>query len=219
MWKYYENIVIVFLNLNFLFFILCFPYFILFFYPYFLLLFFPRFFSSTHVPLLFFSLFPSFLFFPITSSTLVILRYSRSKENGALSSHIHGEIHSLNSWWGLPWMWEEGVPFHYTSGLPKNFPLHTRALTFFLFFLLSSFSLPLHTLERSTQSWALFLSIFFLPFLLPLRLQVSFLPSIPSKHTNFLGVLLIKTLPSKCISQIRLDINNFFFKNIQRNAR
>ena len=186
----------------------------------FFLLFFPLFFLlHTRTLTFFFSLFPSFLFFPITSSTLVILRYSRSKENGALSSHIHGEIHSLNSWWGLPWMWEEGVPFHYTSGLPKNFPLHTRALTFFLFFLLSSFSLPLHTLERSTQSWALFFSIFFLPFLLPLRLQVSFLPSIPSKHTNFLGVLLIKTLPSKCISQIRLDINKFFFKNIQRNAR
>ena len=80
---YCENIVTVFLNFNFLFFILCFPYFILFFYPYFLL-----FFSFTHVPLLFFlyfllfsfslplpphtcpyffSLFPSFVFFPTTS--------------------------------------------------------------------------------------------------------------------------------------------------------
>ena len=65
---------IVFLNFNFLFFILCFPYFILFFYPYFLL-FFPLFFYSTHVPLIFFSLFPSFLIFPTTSSTYVPLTF------------------------------------------------------------------------------------------------------------------------------------------------
>ena len=60
----------VFLNFNFLFFILCFPYFILFFYPYFLL-----FFSSTPAPLPFFSLFHSFLFFPTTSSTHVPLLF------------------------------------------------------------------------------------------------------------------------------------------------
>ena len=54
---YCENIVTVFLNFNFLFFILCFPYFILFFYPYFLL-----FFSFTHVPLLFFLYFLLFSF-------------------------------------------------------------------------------------------------------------------------------------------------------------
>ena len=61
----------IFLNFNFLFFILCFPYFILFSYPYFLLLllFFP-FFSHPHTyPYFFFSLFPYFLFFPTTSST------------------------------------------------------------------------------------------------------------------------------------------------------
>ena len=28
----------------------------------------------------------------------VILRYSRSTENGAPSSHIHDGVHSLNSW-------------------------------------------------------------------------------------------------------------------------
>ena len=33
-----------------------------------------------------------------------------------------------------------------------------------------------------------------------------------------LGVLLIKSLPSKCISQIRLDINNFFFLNTDQCA-
>ena len=52
---------IAFLNFNFLFFILFFPYFFIFFHPYFLL-FSPLFFSSTHV-LLLFSFFPSFLFF------------------------------------------------------------------------------------------------------------------------------------------------------------
>ena len=51
---------VVFLNFNFLFFILFFPYYY-FFYPY-NFLFFPIFFSSTHVPLLFSFLF--FLFFP-----------------------------------------------------------------------------------------------------------------------------------------------------------
>ena len=96
---YCENIMTGFLNFNFLFFILCFPYFI--FYPYFLLFFPfffpPLFFSSTHIPLIFFFfLFPSFISFP----------------------------------------------YHF---------LYTHALTFFLFFLLSSFSLPLHTPERSTS--------------------------------------------------------------------
>ena len=62
MWKYYENIVTIFLNFNFLFFILCFPYFILFFYPYFLL-FFPSFFLLHACTLNFFffiSFFPLF---------------------------------------------------------------------------------------------------------------------------------------------------------------
>ena len=39
----------------------------------------------------------------------VILRYFRSTENGAPSSHIHGGIRSLNSWWDPPWMWKEGA--------------------------------------------------------------------------------------------------------------
>ena len=52
----------------------------------------------------------------------VILRYFRSKENDVFSSHIHGGVRSLNSWWDLPWMWEERAPFHYTPRLPKNFP-------------------------------------------------------------------------------------------------
>ena len=30
----------------------------------------------------------------------VILRYSRRTENGSPSSHIHGGVRSLNSWWG-----------------------------------------------------------------------------------------------------------------------
>ena len=47
--------------------------------------------------------------------------YSWSMENGAPSSHIHGKVRSLNSMWGLSWMWEERAPFHYTPGLPKNF--------------------------------------------------------------------------------------------------
>ena len=52
----------------------------------------------------------------------VILRYSRSTENGAPSFRIYGGVRSLNSWWDPPWMWEEGAPFHYTPRLPKNFP-------------------------------------------------------------------------------------------------
>ena len=74
LWKYYENIVIVFLNFNFLFFILCFPYFILFFYPYFLL-FFPLFFSPPHMYPYSFSLFLCYLFFPTTSSIHVPLLF------------------------------------------------------------------------------------------------------------------------------------------------
>ena len=38
--------------------------------------------------------------FPIAKG--VILRYSRSTENGAPSSHIHGKVHSLNSRYGPP---------------------------------------------------------------------------------------------------------------------
>ena len=55
-----KNIVVVFLNFNFLFFILFFPYY--FFFIHIISFFFPIFFSSTHVPLLFSFLF--FLFFP-----------------------------------------------------------------------------------------------------------------------------------------------------------
>ena len=84
----------------------------------------------------------TFLYFKngIIAINWVILRYSRSMENGAPSSHIHGGVRSLNSWWGPPWMWEEGAPFHYTPGLPKNFPvvwfeitLHTRSLKMSLY--------------------------------------------------------------------------------------
>ena len=52
----------VFLNFNFFFFILCFPYFILYFYPYFLLLFFPIFFLLHTRTLTFFF---SVSFFPL----------------------------------------------------------------------------------------------------------------------------------------------------------
>ena len=54
MWKYYENIVVAFLNFNFLFFILFFPY--LFFFSstrFFSFLFIPLFFSSTPFPYLY----------------------------------------------------------------------------------------------------------------------------------------------------------------------
>ena len=63
---YCENIVVAFLNFNFLFFILFFPYFFILFFihiiSFFFLFFPPLFFSSTHVPLLFsfFSFFPLF---------------------------------------------------------------------------------------------------------------------------------------------------------------
>ena len=58
------------------------------------------------------------LHFPIR----VICRYSRSTVNNASSSHIHGMIHSLNSWWGPPWIWKDGALFCYTSTVPKYFP-------------------------------------------------------------------------------------------------
>ena len=66
---YCENIMIAFLNFNFSFFILFFPYFFIFFHPYFLLLFFllfSLFFSPPHTyPSLFsFFFFPLFPFFP-----------------------------------------------------------------------------------------------------------------------------------------------------------
>ena len=51
----------------------------------------------------------------------VILRYLRSIENCAPSSYIHGGVHSLNSWWDPPWIWEEGTPFLCTPRVPKNF--------------------------------------------------------------------------------------------------
>ena len=61
---------IVFLNFNFLFFILCFPNFIYFF------IHISFFFSPPHTyPYFFFSLFPSFLFFPTTPSTHVPLTF------------------------------------------------------------------------------------------------------------------------------------------------
>ena len=123
------------------------------------------------------------------------------------------------------------------------FLLHTRTLTFFfLFFLLSSFSQPLpphtcpylfslfpsfdffpttsHIIMFRTELGTFFLFLFLFSFFLsPFSLttsSASFFPSIPSKHTNFLGVLLIKTLPSKCIFQIILDINKIKKKKIYR---
>ena len=60
----------------------------------------------------------------------VILRYSRSTENGASSSHIHDEICLLNSWWGPPWMWEEGALFFHASGVSKYFPPNTSVEAF-----------------------------------------------------------------------------------------
>ena len=61
----------------------------------------------------------------IASSNRVILRYSWSTENGASSSHIHGGVCLLNSWWDLSWMWEERASFHYTAELSKNFPFQS----------------------------------------------------------------------------------------------
>ena len=51
----------------------------------------------------------------------VILRYFRSIENCAPSSYIHGGVHSLNSWWDPPWIWEKGTPFLCTPRVSKNF--------------------------------------------------------------------------------------------------
>ena len=39
------------------------------------------------------------------------------------SSYIYGGVHSLNSWWGLLWMWEEETQFFRVPGVPKNFPV------------------------------------------------------------------------------------------------
>ena len=120
----------VFLNFNFLFFILCFPYFI-FILSIFPSFFSPLFFSSTHVSLLFFFFIS---FFPL---------------------------------------------------FPNHF-LHTRAFTCFLYFLLSTFSLPLHTSERSAQSYALSFSIFFLPFsLFSYHFVCKFLSLYPIKTHKF----------------------------------
>ena len=37
------------------------------------------------------------------------------------SSHMNSGSHSLNSWWDLPFMWEEGVRIYDTPGVPNNF--------------------------------------------------------------------------------------------------
>ena len=166
MWKYYENIVTVFLNFNFLFFILCFPYFI-FIISIFPSFFSPLFFSSTHVPLLF------FLYFLLSSFSL------------PLPPHTCPYLFSL-----FP-----SFDFFPTTSHFRTF--RTELGSFFLFLFLFSFFLSPFSLTTSSTS---------------------FFPSIPSKYANFLGVLLIKTLPSKCISQIRLDINKILKKYIQRNA-
>ena len=38
-------------------------------------------------------------------------KYFQNMENCAHFSYIHGVVLSLNSWWGLLWMWEEGYHF------------------------------------------------------------------------------------------------------------
>ena len=43
-------------------------------------------------------------------------------KNDTSFSHIYSEVHSLNSWWGLSWMWEKGAQFLHAPGVPKNFP-------------------------------------------------------------------------------------------------
>ena len=43
-------------------------------------------------------------------------------KNGAPSSHIHGGIRLLNSWFGPSWIWEDEASFHHIPELPKNFP-------------------------------------------------------------------------------------------------
>ena len=139
------------------------------FYPYFLLFFSPLFFSSTHVPLLFF-----FLYFLLSSFPL------------PLPSHT------------CPYLFSLFPSFDFFPSTSHFRMFRTELGSFFLFLFLFSFFLSPFSLTTSSAS---------------------FFPSIPSKHTNFLGVLLIKTLPSKCISQIRLDINKILKKNIQRNAR
>ena len=53
------------------------------------------------------------------------------------------------------------------------------------------------------------------------HIQVSLFSFVDCSEVNgsvLLGVLLIKSLPSKCISQIRLDINKFFFLNTDQCA-
>ena len=51
----------------------------------------------------------------------VTLKSSRSTDNGVSFSRIHSGIHSLNSWYGLPRMWEKEIQFLRTSGVFKNF--------------------------------------------------------------------------------------------------
>lgn len=53
--------------------------------------------------------------------TGVILEYFWSIDNNDFFSHIHNNVHLLNSWWGPLWMWEEEASFHYTLRVLKNF--------------------------------------------------------------------------------------------------
>ena len=63
--------------------------------------------------------------------TPVILRYSRSTVNGSSFFHNHNRVYSLNSWWDLSWIREEGALY---SELPKFFMknttrTHTNSIT------------------------------------------------------------------------------------------
>ena len=113
---YCENIITVFLNFNFLFFILCFPYFI--FYPYFLL-FFPLFFSPPHTyPSLSLSLFflplppehSTFLFLFLLSPFSLPLPQECSSCRRALSLSFFWQFESYKEerrwwWWRRRWRW------------------------------------------------------------------------------------------------------------------
>ena len=113
--------------------------------------------------------------------------------------------------------------FPYFLFFPTTSSTHGPLLFFSLFPPFVFFPTTLHSRTFHTELSSFFLFLFLFSFFLsPFSLANSFassFPSIPSKHTNFLGVLLIKTLPSKCIFQIILDINKIKKKDIQSNAR
>ena len=82
----------------------------------------------------------------------VIFRYFWSMENNIISSHVHDRVHSLNSWWSLPWMWEERAPFFRIPGVSKNFPCGGVILRYFWSTENNTFSSHIHDRAHSLNS-------------------------------------------------------------------